>query len=115
MTAGHYVPHVVKSVESSRRQGLSIPVVYNTGSYEKVETLRLLEGLVDIWLPDCKYYDRELAAKYSNAPDYFEVANAAIAEMVRQAGEPRFEEGLMKRGVIIRHMILRTSRSLKIS
>ena len=61
---------------------------------------------MDVWLPDCKYYDTELAAKYSNAPDYFEVASAAIAEMVRQSGAPVFEGGLMKRGVIVRHMIL---------
>ena len=106
VTPTHYVPQIATALKIAKSDGLSVPIVYNTGSYEKVETLRLLEGLVDIWLPDCKYYDRELAAKYSNAPDYFEVANAAIAEMVRQAGEPRFEEGLMKRGVIIRHMIL---------
>ena len=106
VTPTHYVPQIVEALKSAKQKGLFIPIVYNTGSYEKVETLRLLEGLVDIWLPDCKYYDKELAARYSNAADYFEVANAAIAEMVRQAGEPIFEDGLMKRGVIVRHMVL---------
>lgn len=106
VTPTHYVPQIVEALRLSKVDGLHIPIVYNTGSYENVETLRLLEGLVDVWLPDCKYYDTELAAKYSNAPDYFEVASAAIAEMVRQSGAPVFEGGLMKRGVIVRHMIL---------
>ena len=106
VTPTHYVIQIVEALKMAKKNGLSVPIVYNTGSYEKVETLRLLEGLVDIWLPDCKYYDKELAARYSNASDYFDVANTAIAEMVRQAGEPVFEEGLMKRGVIVRHMIL---------
>ncbi len=106
VTPTHYVPQIVEALRMAKKKGLSVPIVYNTGSYEKVETLRLLEGLIDIWLPDCKYYDKELAARYSNAPDYFDVANAAIAEMVRQAGKLIFEDGLMKRGVIVRHMIL---------
>lgn len=106
VTPTHYVPQIAEALRLAKKNGLFVPIVYNTGSYEKVETLRLLEGLVDIWLPDCKYFDQELAKKYSNAPDYFEVANMAIAEMVRQAGTPTFEDGLMKRGVIVRHMIL---------
>lgn len=106
VTPTHYVPQIVKALELAKNQGLNVPIVYNTGSYEQVETLRRLEGIVDIWLPDCKYYDRELAAKYSHAPDYYEVASRAITEMVRQAGVPVFEGELMKRGVIVRHMIL---------
>lgn len=106
VTPTHYVPQVAEALVLAKSKGLTIPIVYNTGSYENVETLRLLEGLVDIWLPDCKYYDKEIAAKYSNAPDYFEVANKAIEEMVRQSGAPVFEGELMKRGVIVRHMIL---------
>lgn len=106
VTPSHYVPQIVEALKSAKKSGLKIPVVYNTGSYEKVETLKLLEGLVDIYLPDCKYYSKELAARYSNAPDYFEVATKAICEMVRQVGVPVFEGDLLKRGVVVRHMIL---------
>ncbi len=106
VTPSHYVPQIVEALRLAKLQGLKLPIVYNTGSYEKVETLRMLEGMVDIYLPDCKYYSRELAARYSNAADYFEVASAAIAEMVRQVGEPVFEDNLLKRGVVVRHMIL---------
>ena len=80
--------------------------MYNTSSYETVETLKMLEGLVDIYLPDMKYVSSELSKKYSNAPDYFVVADKAITEMVRQVGAPRFEGELIKKGVIVRHMIL---------
>ena len=106
VTPTHYVPQIVEALKSAKEKGLHIPIVYNTGSYEKVETIQALEDLVDIYLPDCKYYDSELAAKYSNAPDYFKVASDAIEEMVRQVGKPMFEGNLMKRGVIVRHMIL---------
>ena len=106
VTPTHYVPQIVKALKIAKEKGLHIPIVYNTGSYEKVETIQALEGLVDIYLPDCKYFDSELAAKYSNAPDYFKVASDAIEEMVRQVGKPMFEGNLMKRGVIVRHMIL---------
>ena len=108
VTAGHFLPQVVCALELAGQKGLSIPVVYNTGSYEEVSSLRLLEGLVDIWLPDLKYVSPELSVKYSFAPDYFEKASAAIAEMVRQAGPPQIDEatGLMKRGVIVRHLVL---------
>ena len=106
VTPTHYVPQIVEALKSAKEKGLHIPIVYNTGSYEKAETIQALEGLVDIYLPDCKYYDSELAAKYSNAPDYFKVASDAIEEMVRQVGKPMFEGNLMKRGVIVRHMIL---------
>ena len=87
----------------------SIPVIYNTSSYEKVETLRRLEGLIDIYLPDLKYFDTALSESYSHAPDYFETATAAITEMIRQVGVPVFEDGedsLMRRGVIVRHLLL---------
>ena len=106
VTPSHYVPQIVEALKLAKQEGLTIPIVYNTSSYEKVETLKLLEGLVDVYLPDCKYYSSELAARYSNAPDYFEVATRAIAEMVRQVGTPLFEGDLLKRGVVVRHMIL---------
>lgn len=85
---------------------LPVPVVYNCGGYESVETLKQLEGLVDIYLPDLKYSDNKLAAKLSRAPDYFETAAAAILEMYRQTGPVRIEDEEMKRGVLLRHLIL---------
>ena len=108
VTATHFVPQIISALKLSRANGLSIPIVYNCGGYEKVETLRLLDGLVDIYLPDLKYYSPRLSARYSNAPDYFEKASAAIAEMVRQTKAPFFDKttGLMKRGVIVRHLLL---------
>lgn len=118
VTAGHFLPQICLALERAKSDGLSIPVVYNTGSYEEVSSLRLLEGLVDIWLPDLKYYSPELSARYSAAPDYFSVATAAIAEMFRQTGAPEFDPatGLMKRGIIVRHLVLpgQTADSKKI-
>ena len=90
VTAGHFVPQVVGALKMAKQQGLYLPVVYNTSSYEKVETLRLLEGYVDIYLPDLKYVDSAISNRYSHAADYFTCASAAIAEMVRQVGEPEF-------------------------
>ena len=90
VTAGHFVPQVVEALKQAKQQGLYLPIVYNTSSYEKVETLRLLEGYVDIYLPDLKYVDSTISNRYSHAADYFTYASAAIAEMVRQVGEPEF-------------------------
>ena len=143
VTPTHFVPLIIPAIESAKRQGLVIPVVYNTSGYEKVESLKALEGLVDIYLPDCKYYSDEIAVRYSKAPGYFETSMAAIFEMLRQVGEPLFEKvsggeildkhqtyrlaesinacdyndlmaeaeddyagPLMKKGVIIRHLML---------
>ena len=110
VTAGHFVPQVIRALTAAKQQGLIIPIVYNTSSYEKAETIRSLEGLVDIYLPDFKYMDENLSRSYSHAPDYSRVAKAAIAEMVRQTGPAVFEngdeEGLMLRGTIVRHLIL---------
>jgi putative pyruvate formate lyase activating enzyme len=84
-----------------------VPIVYNSGGYERVETLRMLRGLVDIYLPDFKYADAALAARYSAAPDYPEVAKAALAEMVAQCGGPILDgDGMMTHGVIVRHLML---------
>ena len=109
VTPTHFVPQIITTLKTAKRRGLSIPVVYNTSSYEKVDTLRLLDGLVDIYLADLKYYDSALSERYSHAPDYFEIASSAIAEMVRQVGAPVFTDGedsLMKTGVIVRHLLL---------
>ena len=106
VTPTHHIPAIIEALRLAKGNGLVLPIVYNTSGYEKVESLRLLDGLVDIYLPDMKYYSAELSMRYSNAGDYFGVASLALAEMVRQTGAPLFEKDLMKRGVIVRHMIL---------
>lgn len=107
VTPTHYVPQIAEALRAARKSGLSIPVVCNCGGYEKPETLRMLEGLVDVYLPDFKYLSPEAAGKYSAAPDYPERAKEALAEMVRQAGEPAFDvHGMMQKGVIVRHLLL---------
>ena len=107
VTATHYVPQVVEALKNAKEKGLHIPVVYNCGGYETVETLKLLEGLVDIYLPDFKYVDHDRAKRYSRAEDYPEAAKKALAEMVRQQPEAEFDErGIMKKGVIVRHLML---------
>lgn len=108
VTPTHFVPQIVSALERAKLEGLHIPVVYNTGSYERVETLKRMEGLVNIYLPDLKYMSSRLGERYSHAADYFETASEAITEMVRQTGAPDFDDksGLMKKGVIVRHLVL---------
>lgn len=107
VTATHYVPQVIEALKQAKEQGLTIPVVYNCGGYESVETLRLLEGFVDIYLPDFKYMDPARAKKYSHAEGYPKIAKAALAEMVRQQPKAAFDrDGILKRGVIVRHLML---------
>ena len=102
-----FIPHIVNAVISARKQGLSVPVLYNSSGYESVESLKLLEGCIDIYMPDMKYLSSETASAYSCAGDYPETAEKAIAEMFRQTGPAVIgEDGLMKRGVIVRHMVL---------
>lgn len=108
VTPTHFVPQILLALQSAKEHGLTIPIVYNSSGYESTETLRLLEGYVDIYLPDFKYMDPALSLKYSHAQDYFTKAKESLAEMVRQAGSPVFDPatGLMKRGVIVRHLLL---------
>ncbi len=106
VTPTHYLPSVIRALDIAKPK-LDIPIVYNCGGYERVETVRELEGYVDIYLPDLKYFDDGLAKKYSNAPEYFRIALAAIKEMIRQVKNLVYDsEGLMKKGVIVRHMVL---------
>ena len=100
-----FVPQIIRALDIAKPR-LTIPVVYNTGGYERVETLRALEGYVDIYLPDVKYYSDELAVELSQAPHYFETAMNAVAEMVRQIGSPAFSGDMLKKGVIVRHLVL---------
>ncbi len=107
VTAGQFLPQVAEALKRAKAQELHIPVVYNSSGYEKAEMLKMLDGLVDIYLPDFKYMDPELAGKYSHAKDYPQVAKLALEEMVRQVGMPEFDScGMMKRGVIVRHLLL---------
>ncbi len=102
-----YVPQIIEAIKIAKSNGLSIPIVYNTNSYENLETIKSLNGYIDIYLPDLKYFDDEIAIKYSNAKDYFNTASLAISEMVKQVGQAKFDEhGIMKKGVIVRHLII---------
>lgn len=107
VTPTHYSLEIKEAVEIARGHGLRIPIVYNCSGYEKVETLRILEGIVDVYLVDYKYEDFEIAKKYSNAPDYPSVVKLALAEMVRQCGEAKLDSnGMMQKGVIVRNLLL---------
>ena len=107
VTGAHYVPQIREALRIAKEKGLSVPVVYNSSGYEKVETLKLLEGYVDVYLPDFKYMEASLAEAFSNAPDYPERAKEAVEEMVRQTGKCVFnEEGYIEKGTIVRHLIL---------
>ncbi len=107
VTPAPHVPLIARTIPLARKAGLTIPIVYNTNAYETAETLKLLDGLIDIYLPDFKYVSPALSKKYSGAEDYFEVAAKAIAEMYRQAGNIRLDEnGMAASGVLIRHMVL---------
>lgn len=107
VTPTHYVPQICLALDAAKSCGLKIPVVYNTNSYEKISTLDLLKNRVDIFLPDLKYFDDEIAKTFSNAPNYFSVATAAIQKMFELVGECKFDSaGNLTRGVIVRHLIL---------
>ena len=107
VTPTMYVPYIIEGLRLAKKNGLVIPIVYNTSGYENVDTIRMLEGLVDIYLPDLKYYDDKLGEKYSNCLNYFQYASKAIEEMVRQVGEFQIDQdGMMKRGVIVRHLVM---------
>lgn len=107
VTAGHYTPQVGEALRLAKGRGLLLPVVWNSSGYETVGTLRMLEGLVDIYLPDFKYLDPQLALRYSHAEDYPEAAKQALGEMVRQQPSCRFDAaGMMTSGVLVRHLLL---------
>ncbi|WP_330598777.1 radical SAM protein [Christensenella tenuis] len=107
VTPTHYVPHIIEALARAKERGLTLPIVYNCSGYEGVEALRLLAGMVDIYLMDFKYMDASIARRYSHAAGYPLAAKRALREMVRQAGDAEFDEkGLMRRGVIVRHLLL---------
>ncbi len=103
----HFVPQILRAIETAKSHGLSIPTVYNSSGYERVETLRMLNGIVDVYLPDVKYFSDDLARELSSAPNYFNTAMNAVEEMLRQTGKPTFDEnGMITQGVIVRHLVL---------
>ena len=107
VTPTSYVLHIIQAIKIARSKGLKIPIVYNTNAYEKVETLKMLEGYIDIYLPDLKYAKNELALKYSKVNNYFEIATESIKEMQRQVGSAKLDEnGVMQKGLIVRHLVL---------
>lgn len=117
VTPTHFIPQIGRALKLAGRQGLHLPVVYNSSGYECVESLKELEGLVDIYLPDFKYWSGETARRYSKAENYPDIAMAAVEEMVRQTGRPGFDSrGIMTGGVIVRHLLLpgRVSEAKKI-
>ncbi len=102
-----YALQIKEAIHIAKKNGLTIPIVYNSSGYEKVETLKLLRGFIDVYLPDFKYYNNDTALKYSKIKNYFDYASSAIIEMYNQVGNAIFDEkGIIKRGIIIRHMIL---------
>ncbi|MDH7596627.1 MAG: radical SAM protein [Methanothrix sp.] len=106
VTPTHVVPQILEALVIACEMGLSIPLVYNSGGYDSVETLRLLDGIIDIYMPDAKYGSDEMAIRYSNAPGYVEVMKAAIREMHRQVGDLVIENGIAVRGLLVRHLVL---------
>jgi len=107
VTPTHFMPQILKALGIARERGLNLPIVYNTSGYESLETLGLLNGIVDIYLPDMRYSDNDAGMKYSIAPDYPEINRAAVKEMYRQVGNLVLDEnGVAQRGLIIRHLVL---------
>ena len=107
VTPTHFLIPIIQALDIAKKNGLHLPIVYNTSGYEKVEALQRLEGYVDVYLPDFKYYDGKVAFRYSKAKNYADYAKKAVCEMLRQTGTPRFnEKGIMTKGVIVRHLVL---------
>ena len=107
VTPTSYVPQIIEAIKIAKRKGLTIPIVYNTNGYEKIETIKMLDGYIDVYLPDLKYYENEIGKKYSKVDNYFEIATKAIKEMYKQVGAPIFNDnGIIERGLMIRHLVL---------
>jgi putative pyruvate formate lyase activating enzyme len=107
VTPDHYVPSIVTALDLARDNGLHLPVIYNGSGYTNPETIKLLEGYIDAWLPDFKYCDADIAKRYAHAPDYFEIARQTLSEMYRQTGDAVFDaDGMIQKGIIVRHLAL---------
>ncbi len=106
VTPTHQIPFIVEAIEIAAKKGLNLPIVYNCGGYESLEVLKLLEGIVDIYMPDIKYMNDEVALKLSKVKNYSRVVKEAVKEMHRQVGDLVIEEGIAKRGLLVRHLVL---------
>lgn len=107
VTPTSYVPQIIEAIKIAKARGLKLPIVYNTNGYETLETIKKLNEYIDIYLPDLKYAENKLGKRYSKIENYFEIATKAIKEMENQIGNPKFnEEGIMQRGVLVRHLVL---------
>ena len=106
VTPSHYIPGIAQALTLAKEKNMTLPVVYNTSGYDSVQSLTMLDGLVDIYLPDFKYVSGVLSQRYSHAPDYFEIASKSLVEMYRQDSDPVFEDDLIKKGIIVRHLVL---------
>lgn len=107
VTPTMYVYQIIEAIKIARKNGLKIPIIYNSNGYENIETIKMLNGYIDVYLPDLKYYTNELSKKYSNIDNYFEISTSAIKEMYLQVGNATFNEnGIIQKGVIIRHLVL---------
>ncbi|MCR4718840.1 MAG: radical SAM protein [Firmicutes bacterium] len=107
VTPTHYVPQIIEAANIAKSNGLTLPIIYNSSGYENTETIKMLDGTVDVYLPDMKYFDDRYALRYSGAKNYFEIASRAISEMFSQVGKCVFDErGIIKKGVIVRHLLL---------
>lgn len=106
VTPTHYVPQIIEALKIAKRNGLTIPILYNTNSFDSLETIKMLKGYIDVYLPDFKYFDDKYAIKYSKAPGYSKNALELIKEMLSQVGGPKFKDGIIQKGVIVRHLLL---------
>jgi len=106
VTPGHFVPPIIEAIKLAKEAGINIPFVYNSNGYDALESLKMLDGLIDIYMPDLKYAGDAYGQLYSNVPDYFSVAGEALLEMYRQAGAPVIRDGVMRKGLLIRHLVM---------
>jgi len=106
VTPGHFATPIAEAIRLAKEKGINIPFIYNSNGYDSLSSLEKMDGLIDIYMPDLKFADDRLGLRYSDVPDYFTVARAALPEMYRQAGEPVIEHGIMQKGVLIRHLVM---------
>lgn len=106
VTPTPWIPQIIEALSIAQDKGLNLPIVYNCGGYESIETLKLLDGIIDIYMPDIKYGSNENGGRYSKAPNYWDIVRQALKEMHRQVGDLNIENGIAKKGLIIRHLVL---------
>ena len=106
VTPSHFVPPIAEAIKLAKEKGINIPFIYNSSGYDALPSLEIMDGLIDIYIPDLKYADDALGLRYSDVPDYFTVAQKALIEMYRQVGDPVIKHGIMQKGVLIRHLVM---------